>query len=81
MAKSEEVFDEVFEFSVQETLKDLSQNGKLIVLKPEEEATIRDESKDRMSLQSTYHSNTCRRLHGYRGYLHITLQICFKDMC
>ena len=42
MAESEEVFNGVFEFSVQETLKDLSRNGKLIVLKPEQEATIRD---------------------------------------
>lgn len=43
MAESEEMFDGVFECSVQETLKDLSQNaGKLIVLKPEQEAAIRD---------------------------------------
>ena len=25
-------------------------------------------------------SNTRRRLHGYRWYLHVTSQICFKDM-
>ena len=34
MAESEEAFERVFEFSVQETLKDLSQNGKHIVLTP-----------------------------------------------
>ena len=32
IAESEEAFEGVFEFSVQETSKDLSQNGKLIVL-------------------------------------------------
>ena len=42
MAVSEEMFDGVFEFSVQETSKDLSQSGKLVVLKPEQEAVIRD---------------------------------------
>ena len=40
MAESEEAFERVFEFSVQETLKDLSQNGKHIILKPEQEAAI-----------------------------------------
>ena len=42
MAKSEEAFKRVFEFSVQEMSKDLSQNGKLIILKPEQETAIRD---------------------------------------
>ena len=59
MAESEEAFEGVFEFSVQVTSKDLSQNSKpryyesrdydsllslskLIVLKPEQEAAIRD---------------------------------------
>ena len=41
MAMCEEVFNGVFEFSVQETSIDLLQNGKLIGLKPEQEA-IRD---------------------------------------
>ena len=40
MAESEEVFEGVFEFSVQETLKDLSQNSKHIFPKPEQEAAI-----------------------------------------
>ena len=34
-------FEEAFEFSVQETSKDLSQNGKRIDLKPEQQAAIR----------------------------------------
>jgi len=34
-------FEEAFEFSVQERLKELSQNGKHIDLKPEQVATIR----------------------------------------
>ena len=59
MAESEEAFEGVFEFSVQVTSKDFSQNSKpryyesrdydsllslskLIVLKPEQEAAIRD---------------------------------------
>ena len=42
MAESEKAFEGVFEFSVKETSKNLSQNGKLIVLKPEQEAAIRD---------------------------------------
>ena len=42
MAESEETFEGAFEFSVQETSKDLSKNGKLIVLYPEQEAAIRD---------------------------------------
>ena len=41
MVESEEAFEGVFEFSVQETSKDLSQNGKHIVVKPEQEAAIR----------------------------------------
>ena len=41
-AGSEEAFEGVFEISVQETSKDLSQNGKLIILKPQQEAAIRD---------------------------------------
>ena len=41
MAKAEEAFEGIFEFSVQETSKDLSQNGKPIVLKPEQKAAIR----------------------------------------
>ena len=41
MTDSEEVFKGVFEFSVQETVKDLSRNGKVIVLKLELEAVIR----------------------------------------
>ena len=40
--ESEKVLKAVFKFSVQETSKDLAQNGKLIVLKPEQEAAIRD---------------------------------------
>lgn len=54
IAESEEVAEGVFEISVQETSKKLSQNGKLIVLKPEQEASIRDTSVDRLSLQSIY---------------------------
>ena len=42
MGKAKEVFDGVFEFSVQETSNDLSQNGKLVVLKSEQDAAIRD---------------------------------------
>ena len=34
MSEFEKVFEGVFEFSVQETSKNLSQNGKVIVLKP-----------------------------------------------
>ena len=41
MAESGEAFEGVFEFYVQEMLKDLSQNGKLIVVKPNQEAAIR----------------------------------------
>ena len=41
MAESGEAFEGVFEFFVQETLKDLSQNVKLIVVKPNQEAAIR----------------------------------------
>ena len=41
MADFEEAFEEVFQFSVKETSKDLPQNGKLIVLNPEQEAAIR----------------------------------------
>ena len=40
MVESEEAFEGVFEISVQGTSKDLSQNGKLIVLKPEQEAPL-----------------------------------------
>ena len=40
MAESEEAFEIVFEFFVQETSKDLSQNGRHIVQKPEQEAAI-----------------------------------------
>ena len=54
MAEFEEAFEGVFEFSVHETSKDLSQNRKLIFLKPEQETTIRDQSADRMPLQSIY---------------------------
>ena len=42
MTESEEAFEGVFEFSVRETSKDLSQNEKLIALKPEQEAAMRD---------------------------------------
>ena len=42
MAESKEALERVFKFSFQETSKDLSQNGKLIVLKLEQEAAIRD---------------------------------------
>ena len=52
MGESKEAFEGNFDFSVREASKDLSQNGKLIVLKPEQEAAIRDKSVDRMSLQS-----------------------------
>ena len=41
MAASEEAFEGVVEFYVQKTLKDLSQNGKHIVVKPEQEAAMR----------------------------------------
>ena len=41
MVTSEEAFEGVFEFSVQEMSKDLTQNSKNIVLKPEQEASIR----------------------------------------
>ena len=41
MAESEEAFEGVFEFSVQEMSTDLSQNGKLIIIKPEQETAIR----------------------------------------
>ena len=41
MVESGEAFEGVFEFYVQETLKDLSQNGKLIVLKSKQEAAMR----------------------------------------
>ena len=54
MAASEEAFEGVVEFYVQKTLKDLSQNGKLIVVKLEQEAAIRVLSVDTMSLQSIY---------------------------
>ena len=54
MTESEESFEGVFQFSVQETSKDLLQNGKLVVLKPEQEVAIRDKSVNRISLQSTY---------------------------
>ena len=40
MAESEEAFEGVFEFFVQEMSKDLSQNGKLIILKLDQEAAI-----------------------------------------
>ena len=46
--------EKALEFSVQETLKDLSQNGKHINLQPDQEAAIRVQSVDRMSLQSRY---------------------------
>ena len=54
MTESEESLEGVFQFSVQETSKDLLQNGKLIVLKPEQEVAIRDKSVNRISLQSIY---------------------------
>ena len=54
MAEGEEAFEGVIEFSLRESSKDLSQIGKLFVLKPEQEAFIRDQSVDRMSLQSIY---------------------------
>ena len=55
MVESGEAFGGVFEFCVQETLKDLvSQNGKHIVLKPKQEAAMRVYSVDRLSLQSIY---------------------------
>ena len=41
MAESEEAFEGVCEFSVRETSKGLSQNAKLIVLKPEQEVAFR----------------------------------------
>ena len=41
MVESGEALEGVFEFYVQETSKDLSQNGKLIVVKPNQEAAIR----------------------------------------
>lgn len=46
--------EEAFKVSVQQTLKDLSQNGKHIDLKLERKAAIRVKSVDRMSLQSIY---------------------------
>jgi len=48
MAESEEAL----EFPVLEKLKDLSQNGEHIDLKPKQEAAIRVQSVDRISLQS-----------------------------
>ena len=42
MAESEEALEVVFEFSVQKTSKDFSENGKLIVRKPEHETAVRD---------------------------------------
>ena len=51
MAESEEAF----KVSVQETLKDLLQNGQHIDLKPEQEVVIRVKSMSRMSrLQTIY---------------------------
>ena len=41
MAESEEAFEGVLELPVQEMSKDLLHNGKLIVLKPEQEAAFR----------------------------------------
>ena len=52
--ESEEALEGVFEFSVQETSKDRSQNGKRIFLKPEQEDSIRVQSVHRMSLRSIY---------------------------
>ena len=40
MAESEEALEGVFEFSVHETSKGLSQNGQLIELEQEQEAAI-----------------------------------------
>ena len=42
MVESEEAFEGVFKFSVQEMSKDLPQNRKLVIPKPEQEAAIRD---------------------------------------
>ena len=42
MAKSGKAFEGVFIFSVQEMMKDLSQNVKLVILNLEQEAAIRD---------------------------------------
>ena len=41
MADSGEAFEGVVEFYVQKTLKDISQNGKHVVVKPEQEAAIK----------------------------------------
>ena len=84
MTESEEAFRGVFEFSVQETSKDLLQNGKLIVLKPEQEVAISLVRIDRMCLQSIYQipvgdrymyivtAVVCMSLRRY------VLKICFK---
>ena len=42
MAEGEEAFEGVIEFFLRESSKHLSQIGKLFVLKPEQEAFIRD---------------------------------------
>ena len=42
MVESEEAFEGVFKFSVQEMSKDLPQNHKLVIPKLEQEAAIRD---------------------------------------
>ena len=56
------LFEGVFQFSVQETSKDLLQNGKLIVLKPEQEVAIRVRQQDLLTIHL---SDTGRRLHDY----------------
>ena len=70
MAESEEALERVFEFSFQETSQDLSHNGKLahygLVL--------------RQDVLAINLSNTRKRLHGYRYYLHVASQIWCKDM-
>ena len=47
-------FEGVFEISVQETSKDLSQYGNLIVLKQEQEAAIGDLSIDTLPLHNPF---------------------------
>ena len=77
MVESGEAFEGVFEFHVQETLKDLSQNGKLTVLNPKQEAAMSVQSVNTDVLAIDL-SNTGWRLHGSHCYLHIASQICFK---
>ena len=50
---------EAFEFSLQETLKDLSENSKQIDVKPEQEAAIKSLVHGQDVLAKRYLSYTC----------------------